>query len=308
MLFGEEKEVSLGKKADISVIKEFGFYDNPSLQSYINQIGQRLANLSSRSYLKFHFKLIDSPILNAFALPGGYIYISRGLIAEMNSEAQLAGVLAHEIGHVVCRHNINQLSQALSYQIITLAALAATPETREMAAVTTSLFDSILKGYSREKEFQADSIAVDLMQKAGYDVLEFANFFRNLARKSQTPIGYAIYNATHPDIFERIRRVIVKEKLSYSMEKALADSDMAEVKSPRFVGRKKYLKRLDGLVYGEKGRYSKLIIYKTEPGDTFYGIAEKILGDPRKALEIAEFNEIDINTVLPAGIYVKVKY
>jgi predicted Zn-dependent protease len=305
MFFGEEKEVKLGKNADISVLKEFGLYDKPSLQSYVNQIGQKLSALSSRCYLKFHFKVVDSPILNAFALPGGYIYVSRGLLAEMNNEAQLAGVLAHEIGHVVCRHNINQISQALSYKIITFAALAASPETREMAAVTTSLFDSIIKGYSREKEFQSDTVAVDLIEKAGYDPLEFANFFKNLAKKSQSPVGYAIYSSTHPDIFERIKIVIIKSKLLFSMEKALSDLDKSDKGLHRFVGREEYLKHLDGLAYGEKGEHKKIIIYKTKPEDNFNLIAEKILGYPIKAKEIAEFNEMDINADLKEGTYLK---
>ena len=171
-VISEEREVRLGRNASAAVPRAFGgLYDDAALQQYINDVGQKLVKVSDRDYLQFSFQVVDSPILNAFALPGGFIYITRGLLAELENEAQLAAILGHEIGHVCARHSAVQLSEALGYQIVTLAALAAGPNAGEMVTVAATLSQTMMSGYSRQREFQADSMGLSYMYRAGYEPL-----------------------------------------------------------------------------------------------------------------------------------------
>ena len=204
-VFSEERELSLGRNASYEVNKQFGLYENKKLQDYVNEVGQRLVQVSDRNSIPYEYHVVDSPILNAFALPGGYIYITRGLLAELENEAQLASVLGHETGHVCARHGVTQLSEELGYQLLTLASLAA-PGTREMAPVTAALTQTITLGYSREKESQADLMGLTYMYRAGYDPMQMSTFLAHLGRMAQGPGGYGIYTADHPDIFDRISR------------------------------------------------------------------------------------------------------
>ncbi len=119
----------------------------------MNEVGQRLVSVSDRNSISYEFHVLDMPVMNAFALPGGYIYITRGLLAELDNEAQLASVLGHEIGHVGARHSASQLSEQLTFQILTLASLAS-PGGREMAPVTAALTQSITLGYSGKKSLK----------------------------------------------------------------------------------------------------------------------------------------------------------
>ena len=110
VLMSEPQEIQMGAQAHLDVLKEVAALDNPGLQAYVDVVGQRLAKLSHRPNLHWHFTVVDSPDVNAFALPGGYVYITRGLMAYLNSEAELAGVVGHEIGHVTARHGVRQQS------------------------------------------------------------------------------------------------------------------------------------------------------------------------------------------------------
>lgn len=117
MLMSESEEIKLGAESDPEIVAEFGVFENPELQSFINEKGNEMAKVSHRSSLPFHFKILDSPVVNAFALPGGYVYFTRGILAHFNNEAQFAGVLGHEIGHVTARHGANQYSKQMLAEI-----------------------------------------------------------------------------------------------------------------------------------------------------------------------------------------------
>jgi len=117
MIISENKEISIGKRSDHVILQQFGYYDDPTLQNYVKRVGQKLVRACRRRDIEYHFKVLDSDDINAFALPGGYIYVTRGILAMINSEAELAGILGHEIGHVVGRDSANRISQQSLYQI-----------------------------------------------------------------------------------------------------------------------------------------------------------------------------------------------
>jgi len=110
-LMSEQQEIALGAESDPQIIAEFGLYDNPEIQQFIDKHGQEMAAISHRPNLKYQFRILDSPVVNAFAVPGGYVYFTRGIMAYFNDEAQFAGVLGHEIGHIAARHSVDQYTK-----------------------------------------------------------------------------------------------------------------------------------------------------------------------------------------------------
>ena len=108
MLLSESQEVAMGQQSDPDIIRYFGLYDDKELQRFINEKGQKMVAVSHRKNLKYEFKIVDSPVVNAFAVPGGYVYFTRGIMAHFNNEAEFAGVLGHEIGHITARHSAKQ--------------------------------------------------------------------------------------------------------------------------------------------------------------------------------------------------------
>lgn len=320
-IISEEREIRLGRNASLVVAQKFGgIYDDLDLQRYVNEVGQRLVKVCDRNYIQYHFQVLDSPVLNAFALPGGYIYITRGLLAELENEAQLAAVLGHEIGHVCARHSAIQLSEALGAQVVTLAAMAAGPDAREMVPVTASLFQTIMLGYSREREFQADDMGLTYMHRAGYDPMEMSRFLTHLSKKSQGPIGYSVYSSTHPDIFERISLSRSKAKLMLALD---ITTDKLKQKNGRGeagvtreeitaykgkVSEDEYKSHLEGLLYGPRENPHRIHIYSVREGDTIESIAENVLEDRSRVEEIAELNDLDPNSPLRPGQKLKIIY
>ncbi len=316
-VFSEEKERSLGRNASYEVNKQFGLYDNKALQNYVNEVGQRLVAVSDRNDIPYEFHVVDSPILNAFALPGGYIYITRGLLAELENEAQLASVLGHETGHVCARHSVSQLSEELGYTLLTLASLAA-PGTREMAPATSALFQSITLGYSREKESQADAMGLTYMYRAGYDPMQMSAFLAHLGRLAQGPGGYGVYTADHPDIFERIAATrneakqivgfdITMDKIKGQEGKGEAEVTKQEITT--YHGKilaDEYKSHLDGLLYGPREAPRRIRIYTVKEGDTIESIAKDFVGNKLQAKEIAEFNELEVDSPLRVGQKLKI--
>jgi len=313
----EQREIALGRNASYEISKEYGVYNNTALESYVNEVGQRLVSVSDRTSIPFEFHVVDIPILNAFALPGGYIYIIRGLLAELDNEAQLASVLGHEIGHVCARHSASQLSEQLTFQILTLASLA-TPGAREMAPVAAALTQSITLGYSREKEFEADTMGLNYMYRAGYDPVQSSVFLHQLSRSSQGPSGYSVYCSTHPDIFDRISatrneaKQIVGFNLSMDKIKGQEGKGEAEVTREEITGYRgkvledKYKSHLDGLLYGPREAPRRLRIYTVKEGDTIESIATDFAGNKRQAKEIAEFNKLEVDSPLRVGQKLKI--
>jgi predicted Zn-dependent protease len=231
------------------VIRAYGVYEDQALQEYVNGIGQRLAKLSHRPELEFHFTVIDSEEINAFAIPGGYVYITRGIMAYLNSEAELAGVIGHEIGHVTARHSIKQQSQSAITNILGMGAAIFTGSgaVADLAGIGG---EALLRGYGRDMELQADGLGAQYIARAGYNpqamiwvvgtLKNQETFERDRAKaEGREPNIYHGVFATHPDNDTRFQQAIVA-----------AGKAGSQVAGGGVVNRDEYLKRIDGLPYG----------------------------------------------------------
>jgi predicted Zn-dependent protease len=250
-MFGEDSELEIGRTNHPKIIAEYGRYDDEAVQAYVQSVGEKLAAISHRPDLVYRFTVLDSPVVNAFALPGGYVYITRGLMAYLNSEAELAAVLGHEIGHVTARHGVRQQSAAQAANLgYTLGAILL-PELR--GAGSQNLFNilggALLSGYGREHELEADRLGSEYLAKSGYtpeamiDVISVlkdqATFAEAEAKKQgQEYQGYHGLFASHPDNDTRLKQV-VSEADKY-----------ASARNGR-VARDVYLHRVDGLTFGD---------------------------------------------------------
>jgi predicted Zn-dependent protease len=284
-----ETELAMGKEADASIIQQFGVYQNKSLQLYVNNIGQKLVSqLSDKVFPKFYFRIMDSPEINAFALPGGYVYVTRGLLALVNSEAELAGIMGHEIGHIIFHHGAKQMVRSIGAQIFALGGAIASPENAGgWLTVSTALFQQINLGYGREAEIESDEHGILSGSEAGYNSHGMANFLKSLRRKEiMSGQSYHSFQASHPETKDRI------VKAGLLAERMKKDSTEENYFKHR------YLNQIRGLLYeGKKHpkdfkRYKPkyIDIYEVKSGDTFQSIAKKELGDKKKDLGLTVLN------------------
>lgn len=186
----ERSELAEGKKAHDEVLKEYGVYPDARLQAYVNEVGQKLAKQSHRANIPWTFTVLDSPEINAFALPGGYVYITRGILAYMESEADMAGVIGHEIGHVTARHGAQRATRQQNAGLGVLAAtvLGAVLESKAGLSGGTEMFGQVAQGmaagyvakYSREQELQADTLGAEYLARSNYDPRNMIDVIRVL--------------------------------------------------------------------------------------------------------------------------------
>jgi predicted Zn-dependent protease len=245
MLVSESQEIAMGQQADPGISAMFGLYDDPELQAYVTRLGDSLAASSERPHLPWTFRVVDDPIVNAFALPGGFIYVSRGIMAHFNSEAQLASVLGHEIGHVTARHSASQMSEQQLAQLGLVAGAVIVPDVAARYGVIAQQALGILfLKFSRDDERQADMLGFRYMTRVGYDPNEMPEVFAMLGRVTEAGggRGLPVWLSTHPDPGDREQRI----------ETLIAES--GQDFSGATVGERSYLLRLHGLVYGENPR------------------------------------------------------
>ena len=245
ILIGEGREIRMGREADQQITASLGLYDDSALQAYITQLGNRLAARSERPGLPWSFKVLDDPIVNAFALPGGFIYITRGIMVHFTSEAQLASVVGHEIGHVTGRHSVEQLSRAQLAQVgLAAGALFGPQELQGLLGAASAGLGLLFLKYGRDDERQADDLGLRYMDRAGYDPREMPGVFTMLGRVSAAAGGGRVpeWLSTHPNPENREERI----------ERAIAA--LGKDFSEREVGRDSYLDRLDGMVFGPDPR------------------------------------------------------
>lgn len=245
VLMSQSQEIAMGKAADPEVVASFGLYNDPALQKFLTEKGQAMATISHRPKLAYEFKIVDSPVVNAFALPGGYVYFTRGIMAHFNNEAEFAGVLGHEIGHITARHSVIQQRNAMLGQLGLIAGIVLVPELADFADQLSTGVQLALMSFGRDAERQSDKLGVEYSTRIGYDASEMAEFFTTLERQ-QSASGQEIpeFLSTHPSPTERHATVA---KLAEEWKSKL------KVKSP-VVNRDSYLRRIDGMVFGEDPR------------------------------------------------------
>ncbi|WP_417826616.1 M48 family metalloprotease [Thalassospira povalilytica] len=241
-----DEEKKIGSQEHPKMVKEFGGqYTEKDLQSYVTEIGEKLVAVSETPNEKFTFTVLDSPVVNAFALPGGYVYITRGLAALATNEAELAGVIAHEIGHVVARHSAQRYSRGVLTQILAGGlSIAIGNGAGELINTGASAY---LKSFSREHEFEADMLGVRYITRAGYDPDAMATFLEKLrahsrlqavlAGRSADDVDQYDFMATHPRTLDRI-------------EQAHQSANVTAVQNPE-LGTVRYMTAIDGILYGD---------------------------------------------------------
>lgn len=206
ILISTNEEISIGQKMAAQVDSTEKVLPDNEVQDYVNGVGQKIAHVSDRKDLPFHFRVLESKEINAFATPGGYIYVYSGLLRILDDEAELAGVLSHEISHVVARHGVKKLQQVLGVQVVLSIALGSSSQLSQ-DLVSTSI-GIILQGYSRDNEFEADQFGTFYMEKAGYNPEGMAELLGKLDKLSdKEPTFFEKLSASHPPTKERIARV-----------------------------------------------------------------------------------------------------
>ena len=246
-----EDEKEIGAKAHRQVLTEFGgVYYDPALAAYVERVGQKMSEQSKTRNFDYQFTILDSPSINAFALPGGYIYVTRGLLALISSEAELASVLGHELAHVTARHGAQRLSRMKAEERLCAAFLCdfELPVLSDMAAIG---MDLTFGGFTQDQELEADELGIRYLKSAGYDPHSMTAFLKKL--KAQTDLEAEIagltleqrkargYSSTHPLTEDRIAQ---SSELTGDMEGA-TDT----------VGKRDYLVAIDGLLYGNRREY-----------------------------------------------------
>src|SRR5687767_14981484 len=243
MLMSKDQEIAMGQQSDPEITSFFGIYQDEKLQRFINEKGKEMAAISHRSDLPFEFKVVDSPVVNAFAVPGGFVYFTRGIMAHFNNEAEFAGVLGHEIGHVTARHSAKQYSNAMLGQIGLAAGSIISPEFAQFADIAQSGVGLLFLKFGRDAETQSDKLGVEYSTKIDYDAQEMAGFFQTLDRLQGQSGGEEVpdFLSTHPNPADREAKVA-----------KLAEDWKRKTKSTTLkVNRNSYLKMIDGIVYGE---------------------------------------------------------
>ncbi|NQU69003.1 MAG: M48 family metalloprotease [Rhodospirillales bacterium] len=249
------EEIRIGRDSYPQIIAQFGGeYGSPTLRKYVDSIGQFLAQTSERHDLTYKFTILNSDMVNAFAMPGGYIYVSRGLLALADNEAQLAAVLAHELGHITALHHAERHGQGMLANLLLtgagiLAGVAAPSAQRGVMQAGQGGLSAVLSSFSRENEFEADDLGLRYMIRARYDPFAMSSFLRKLRNHSrleaklrgQSPdkIDKSNYLATHPAPLERVDRAARR-----------ASATKLPGPSAPIVGQDTYLSKIDGILYG----------------------------------------------------------
>lgn len=236
----------MGREYDPQVVQQFGVYEDEQLQRFFSEMGERMVAISHRTNLDYTFRLLDSPVINAFAVPGGYVYFTRGIMAYFNNEAEFAGVLGHEIGHIAARHSAKSYSKSMLAQVGLVMGMVVSPEFAQFADAAQQGVGLLFLKFGREDERESDRLGVEYSTKIGYDAQEMAEFFltlqRTQAESSAEPVP--TFLSTHPSPEDRLVRVTAlaeewKQKLS------LVEPE---------VGRNSYLRMIDGMIFGNDPR------------------------------------------------------
>ena len=245
MLVSEAQELALGRETDPVIAQQMGLYGGEELQQYVNGVGQKLAAVSERAELEWTFRVVDDPAVNAFALPGGFIYITRGILAHLNSEAELATVMGHEIGHVTARHGASQMSKAQLAQVgLGLGTVLGPAWARSLSGLAGEGVGLLFLKFGRDDERQADELGLRYLVKGGYDPRPAPSVFDILEQVGAAAGGERVpgWMSTHPAPENR--------EASLEAQVAALGQDVSNAR----VAREDYLAHLDGMVFGDDPR------------------------------------------------------
>lgn len=278
-LINTDQELAMGAQAHKSIMKQKKPLNNSTVQSYVNRIGQQLAKQSHRKDLKYTFTVLDDPSVNAFALPGGYIYITTGIMSYLNSEGELAGVLGHEIGHVTAKHGVKQQSAGVASSVLlSVLAKQAGGSGNELG----SLNKALLSGYGRDHELQADRLGAEYLARIGFapknmiDVVgvlkaqeEFDKF--QAQKEGRQPRAYHGVFASHPDNDSRLQKII-------------AEAGKYKQGTTRDAGHDRYLNMIAGLKYRiDKNNTGRIVVGNVRTrGLTFADLARNSRVDEQR--------------------------
>lgn len=257
VMMSETEELKIGKQAFQAFSKQLILLpDNDPLAQYVNRVGQKVAATADRQDLFYHFYVVDDATINAFALPGGYIFIHRGLINHMNNEAELAAVLGHEIGHVTARHSVQQISKARAYQSALMVTSVFVPIPQAATMLTDLIALSVIQGYGRDAEFQSDELSIRYLTQAGYDPKATIGILKTLKRLDEidtlekTDAGekkekYHGAFSSHPETHKRI-------------EKSIAEA-AATQHTRGLTNRDTHLAAVNGYAYGDSAEQGAIV-------------------------------------------------
>ncbi|TFH60377.1 MAG: peptidase M48 [Candidatus Zixiibacteriota bacterium] len=243
-LVGESQEIAMGRQADSQVVASLGLYPNAALQRYVQELGAKLAKTSERPDLSWTFRVVDDPVVNAFALPGGFIYVTRGLMTYVQNEAELSGVIGHEIGHVTAQHAVHSMSNQQITQLGITAGMMIEPKLQRYGEYLNAGLGLLYLKYSRDDESQADHLGFRYMVRAGNDPRQMIGVFDMLSSVSEAGGGGRVpeWLATHPNPVNR----------SEDFQKEI---DTLKLNLNRLsVNQASYLSRIDGMVFGQNPR------------------------------------------------------
>lgn len=246
MFISESREIRMGEEYDPQITAAFGLYENEVLQELIEEKGKEMGKISHRPNLEYHFRILDSPVINAFAVPGGYIYFTRGILAQFNNEAEMIGVLGHEMGHITARHTASRQTKQTLGQLLLIGGMIASEEFRQYGELAMVGMQILFLSFSRADEREADMLGVEYASKIGYDAAQMADFYRVLMRMNLQSEhgGIPTWLSTHPDPgdrYEDVRRDAEIWKDSLNIEEWTVNTE-------------RYLNLIDGMVYGEDPR------------------------------------------------------
>lgn len=242
LLVSEDKANSLGEQGAKEIVQSVGVVDDGKASAFVARLGQELAQKSERPEGPWTFQLLDDPAVNAFALPGGHIFVTRGILAYLGSAAELAGVIGHEIGHVTAKHSMDQMSKQTLAQLGLGIGGALSEDFAKIAPLGAAGMQLMFLKYGRDDEYQSDELGVRYASRAGYDAREIPKVYEALDRVSKSEGGGGAvpeWLSTHPNPGNRVERI---------------REHVAKVPSGGKVEREAYLRMLDGLVYGEDPR------------------------------------------------------
>jgi predicted Zn-dependent protease len=243
-LVGEQQEIALGREAAGQVAGQIGLYPDEKVQRYVARVGNELAARSERPDLPWSFQVVDDPSVNAFALPGGFIYVTRGIMTYLDNEAELASVLGHEIGHVTARHSVERMSKAQLASLGLGIGAILSPDLRNYGDLAQTGLSLLFLKFSRDDERQADDLGVRYMLRESYDPRQMPQVFDLLGRVSQSSGGGKVpgWLSTHPEPGNR------SERISGLVAQLGNQADATKI------AREPYLRTIDGMVFGDDPR------------------------------------------------------